>query len=266
MTLPAFFRFSRKERIASFLILAVLTAISVMKQFRRPPERGDAEESLALALFKRSVTSEDSVADFSLSGEPGAGWLTNDSSFYTERRFDDRGKFEKENANFRPKGYFGGEDTSGSTGKREQEREKNWRKEWEVVELNSCDSAALEALPGIGPGSAAAIIRYRARLGGFRSVNQLSEIKALRSENLQTALPYLYADTSRLNRFCLNTCTAEELRRHPYISYKVANAIAAVREQHGNYRSVAEIKKSVLVNDSIYERIYNYFSLCHPDD
>jgi len=266
MTLPAFFRFSRKERIASFLILAVLTAITVMKQFPSPPEKGGKEESLALVLFKRSVTPEDSVADFSLSGEPVAVWLKKDSSLHREQRYNDRGKFENENASFRRKGYFGEEDTAGSTRKREREREKYWRKEWEVVDLNSCDSAALEALPGIGPGSAAAIIRYRARLGGFRSVNQLSEIKALRSENLQTALPYLYADTSRLNRFCLNTCTAEELRRHPYISYKVANAIAAVREQHGNYRSVADIKKSVLVNDSIYERIYNYFSLCQPDD
>jgi DNA uptake protein ComE-like DNA-binding protein len=160
----------------------------------------------------------------------------------------------------------GREVDSGSFETRRQEWKNYQRKEWQSVDLNSCDSTALEALPGIGAASARAIIRYRERLGGFRSVNQLSEIKALRSENLQTALPYLYADTSRLNRFCLNTCTAEEMRRHPYISYKVANSIAAMREQHGTYRRLADIKKSVLVNDSIYERICDYFSLCHPDD
>lgn len=264
MTLPAFFRFSRKERIASFLILAMLTAITLLKQFRQPASQG-REESLALRLFKATLPAEDSSSAYFLSGEPAGRRWYNDSAVFA---VESRGNYpytSPERSSRYSEGILSEKEGKGSPEEVGGEAHNKWRKKWDIVELNTADSAALEALPGIGPGSAAAIIRYRGRLGGFRSVNQLSEIKAIRTENLQTVLPYLYADTSRLTRFCLNSCTMEELRRHPYISYKVANAITAVREQHGDYRSVADIKKSVLVNDSIYERIRDYFSLCQPN-
>ena len=45
------------------------------------------------------------------------------------------------------------------------------------VELNTADSAMLDAVRGIGPYYAKKILRYRELLGGYYSVEQLKEIK-----------------------------------------------------------------------------------------
>ena len=45
------------------------------------------------------------------------------------------------------------------------------------VDINRADSAALDALPGIGPYFAAKILEYREELGGYTSIEQLMDIK-----------------------------------------------------------------------------------------
>jgi competence protein ComEA len=48
-----------------------------------------------------------------------------------------------------------------------------------VVSLNSATPAELEALPGIGPTLAEAIVAERERRGGFRSVNELRDVRGI---------------------------------------------------------------------------------------
>jgi competence protein ComEA len=48
-----------------------------------------------------------------------------------------------------------------------------------LVSLNSATPAELEALPGIGPTLAEAIIAERERRGGFRSVNELRDVRGI---------------------------------------------------------------------------------------
>lgn len=47
------------------------------------------------------------------------------------------------------------------------------------VSLSSATQAELEALPGIGPALAAAILDYRAAHGGFSSVEELKQVKGI---------------------------------------------------------------------------------------
>ena len=47
------------------------------------------------------------------------------------------------------------------------------------IDLNSATSAQLESLPGIGPALAGAIIAERDRRGGFRSINELREVRGI---------------------------------------------------------------------------------------
>jgi competence protein ComEA len=48
-----------------------------------------------------------------------------------------------------------------------------------LIDLNNATSAQLETLPGIGPSLAGAIIAERDRRGGFRSVNELREVRGI---------------------------------------------------------------------------------------
>jgi competence protein ComEA len=48
-----------------------------------------------------------------------------------------------------------------------------------LVNLNSATPAELEALPGIGPTLAEAILAERERRGGFRSVNELRDVRGI---------------------------------------------------------------------------------------
>lgn len=47
------------------------------------------------------------------------------------------------------------------------------------VNLNTADAAALDALPGVGPKTAAAILEWRQRNGRFSSVDQLAEVDGI---------------------------------------------------------------------------------------
>jgi competence protein ComEA len=48
-----------------------------------------------------------------------------------------------------------------------------------LVNLNSATPAELDTLPGIGPTLAEAIIAERERRGGFRSVNELRDVRGI---------------------------------------------------------------------------------------
>jgi competence protein ComEA len=48
-----------------------------------------------------------------------------------------------------------------------------------VVDLNRATARELEALRGVGPVLAERIVETRRRLGGFRSVDQLLEVKGV---------------------------------------------------------------------------------------
>lgn len=130
------------------------------------------------------------------------------------------------------------------------------------LELNSADSATLVAVPGIGPAFARGILKYREKLGGYHSLDQLAEVYVLKDKPDAVAKlkDRLVLDTLMMRRLPLNTATAEELAAHPYMGWKVAKALVAYRGQHGAYRNVADIKGCVLVNDSLFRKLAPYLT------
>jgi competence protein ComEA len=61
------------------------------------------------------------------------------------------------------------------------------------VNVNTATMEELTALPGIGEKRAQAIIEVRKQKGGFKSVDELTEVKGIGPANLEKLRPYLRA-------------------------------------------------------------------------
>ena len=135
-----------------------------------------------------------------------------------------------------------------------------WEEETLTVELNSADTTALKKINGIGSYYAKSIIEYRDRLGGFRSVEQLLELKYMREESYEKIKEFLTIDALLIQPIFINDCSLEDLKNHPYITYKQANLIINYRKQHGNYNSIVDLEKLHLLDKTDIEKIEPYLS------
>jgi competence protein ComEA len=128
------------------------------------------------------------------------------------------------------------------------------------VNVNSGDTSAFIALPGIGSKLAGRITAFRNKLGGFYSVEQVAETFGLADSSFQKIKPFLEI-SGEVKKISINTATKEELKIHPYIRWNLANAIVEYRNQHGNFTSIDDLKKIVLIDEKTFEKIRPYLEL-----
>jgi DNA uptake protein ComE-like DNA-binding protein len=131
-----------------------------------------------------------------------------------------------------------------------------------VVDLNVADSAALEALPGLGPVLSGRIIATRNALGGcFHQVEELVMIKGMRAEWLDKAIPYLKigagCNTKKLN---INQLDEKQLAAHPYIGFTTARRIVQYRKQHGYFKDKQALAKIYGIDSLKLEQLMHYIT------
>jgi DNA uptake protein ComE-like DNA-binding protein len=129
------------------------------------------------------------------------------------------------------------------------------------VDINLADTTAFIALPGIGSKLAQRIINFRSKLGGFYNVSQVGETFGLPDSTFQKIKSRLVITSSSVKNININTALLDDMKVHPYIRYNIANAIIQYRVQHGNFSSVADIKKIVLVTDEVYKKVEPYLTV-----
>ena len=100
---------------------------------------------------------------------------------------------------------------------------------WDRVELNSADSAALDALPGIGPYYARQILAYRERLGFYADISQLLDIRGMDTARLRRLTDRLYIAPESLRPLNLYSMPLDSLAAHPYIGPYAAKGIDRLR-------------------------------------
>lgn len=128
------------------------------------------------------------------------------------------------------------------------------------VDVNKSDSADWESLPGIGPKLAQRIILFREKLGGFYSIDQVAETFGLQDSVFQKCKNRLAFSNIPFQLININTADVNQLAKHPYIRFKIANALIQYRNQHGFFQSVSELKKVILLNDSILAKVSPYLT------
>jgi competence protein ComEA len=129
------------------------------------------------------------------------------------------------------------------------------------VDINNADTTSLISLPGIGSKLAARIVSFRDKLGGFYSVDQIKETYGLPDSSFQKAKQYLVINNASVKKININTATKDEMKMHPYIKWNLANAVVEYRNQHGEYKTVEDIKKIMLVTEEVYIKASPYLSI-----
>lgn len=132
------------------------------------------------------------------------------------------------------------------------------RKQFKVLEINSADSADLVALYRIGPSLASKIIKYREQLGGFYSLNQLSEIFGFNEDILFDLEGKIWVDPELIHKIKINTAEFDEIKTHPYFKYTLSRQLIAYRQQHGPFRVKSDLLSLKTMNDSLLKRLEPY--------
>ena len=116
---------------------------------------------------------------------------------------------------------------------KKQEKVRVFRQKKALLEIDSCDSASLESLPGIGPILSSRIIKYRILIGGFVSVEQLREVYGLKEETFNLISSRLFADSLMVRKIKINKADFKGLIRHPYFHRNEVSDILNYRELQG---------------------------------
>lgn len=149
------------------------------------------------------------------------------------------------------------------------ERPKNFDKQTEFkleqklvhIDINRADLDEVLQAEEISFFDAKQIIRLRDELGGFYSIEQLSEVWQATPEKIAVWQKYIRIDPENIRKLNINTASTKELSYHPYISWNLANSLVKLRSQNGFYKELRDIKKSVLVTDELFEKLKFYLKV-----
>jgi competence protein ComEA len=146
--------------------------------------------------------------------------------------------------------------------KEKNEKEPSRQLAKEKFDLNLADTSQLISVYGIGSKLSVRIIKYRDRLGGFISADQLTEVYGLDTAVIHELKKKTFVtENFEPKTIKINSATEKELAAHPYIKYPMAKAIAAYRFQHGSFQSIDELTKIAIIDQSSFEKIKPYLSL-----
>jgi len=130
-----------------------------------------------------------------------------------------------------------------------------------TIDINTADTSAFIALPGIGSKLAARIVNFREKLGGFYSINQLGETYGLPDSVFQKIKPGLTISLNAVTKLNINLADLNTLKSHPGIRYNIANAIVEYRKQHGNYMSVNDLRKIAIIDEAVFQKLVPYLTI-----
>jgi competence protein ComEA len=128
-----------------------------------------------------------------------------------------------------------------------------------LIDINEADTNMLMELRGIGPAFARRIVKYREKLGGFYSVDQLLEVYGFDPQRLGLIKEQCTVGKGPYRMIRINTVSAQEIKYHPYLSYDLAKKFIDARIQKGGFRSAQDIKGVPEISDELLQKVIPYF-------
>ena len=126
-----------------------------------------------------------------------------------------------------------------------------------LLDLNLADSAAFDALPGIGGYFASKMVAYREQLKGYSYKEQLMDIWKFDQEKFDALSDLVTVSPASVTPYPLWTYPVDSLRKHPYIrNYETARAIVLYRESTPRDQwSIKEISAAGILSESAAEKL-----------
>ncbi len=130
-----------------------------------------------------------------------------------------------------------------------------------IVDLNTSSAEELQKVRGIGPSFSKRIVKYRKSLGGFTDITQVSEVYGMPDSTYQNIKGSLTLHSKKVQTININTATTDDLKMHPYLSWKLANAIVKYRKTHGDFSSVDDLKKIYALDSKLITKLKPYLTV-----
>lgn len=127
------------------------------------------------------------------------------------------------------------------------------------LDLNAADTNAIDQLKGMSRSMARRVCKYRERLGGFISIDQLKEVWGMDSASYDV-LKQTGMLQKKVKKININTSDVNTLGAHPYIGYGMAKLIVNYRVQHGDYSKIEDLYEIHVMNADIFSKIEAYIT------
>lgn len=126
------------------------------------------------------------------------------------------------------------------------------------IDVNLARSEDFKKFKGIGEVLSNRIIKYRDGLGGFYAIEQLSEVYGVQDSVYQQMKPKLILSNHQIKKLNINSASKDELKKHPYISWKTADKIVNYRMDWGKILDYNTIEKEKLIPIEQLEKLKPY--------
>jgi DNA uptake protein ComE-like DNA-binding protein len=269
------FGFTRRERRSTFILLIILIIIIAFRY--SVPEKNIGIEYVSTGFYSNESTAGIMAGDKSATSQPFY-FDPNTASYDTLIRLGLASKESNTLIKYRNKGgkFRNPSDIKKVYGIDEEQAEQlipfvevatetsgkvrtnSSRQQKPPLDINSCDSASLVSLPGIGPVLSARIIKYRHLLGGFASINQLKEVYGLPVETFDLIKRRVFADSSAVLRININSADYKELSRLPYFEKYEVTTILKFRELKGKVTGITDLIENKLITEEKAEKVRPY--------
>jgi competence protein ComEA len=129
-------------------------------------------------------------------------------------------------------------------------------------DLNKADTSQLMSVGGIGTKRSQRIIKYRDALGGFIHMDQIQEVYGLDSTVVRKlSVESFIAEDYQPVTINVNTSDEKRLASHPYLSNVAARSIVAYRFQHGEFKTIEELRNIHALDEKTIQKITPYLTL-----
>ena len=127
------------------------------------------------------------------------------------------------------------------------------------TDINLAVKEDLKTINGIGEKLSERIIKYRSKLQGFSTPNQLYEVWGLGTEVVvKLLLVFKVVKLPNIQKSNVNTVSFKKLLKNPYIDYELCKKIFNYKEEVAELQDISELKNIIGFPLDLYDRIVLY--------